>query len=107
MHATNDGLIRRMRIACWITKTIDRQTDRHTHTHTHTKYVILFSFHWQLVTRTRTKCYVILSRRHFAVRSVSGLGSSVLKYPDVRMGRPALTGKGVGCARHAALLFLF
>jgi len=85
-------MIRRMRIACWITKT----TDRHTHTHTHSKYVILFSFPRQLVTRTRIKSYVKRSRWHFAVRFVSDLGSSVLPCADVRMGQPALTG----CSRH-------
>ena len=35
--------IRRMRIACWITKA----TDTHTHTHTHTEYVILIDLHLQ------------------------------------------------------------
>jgi hypothetical protein len=33
---TDDNIIRRVHIACWITKATDRQTDTHTHTHTHT-----------------------------------------------------------------------
>jgi hypothetical protein len=42
---TNDNTIRRMCIACWITKTTDTHTPTHTHTHTHTqnmKHLLLF-----------------------------------------------------------------
>ena len=43
-QATDDNIIRRMRIACWINKATDTHT--HTHTHTHTRNVqYLLHFH--------------------------------------------------------------
>ena len=36
-HAADDNVLRRMRIACWVTKS----------TNTHSEYVILIAFPWQ------------------------------------------------------------
>jgi hypothetical protein len=64
-QATDDNIIRRMRFACWITKTTDTRararahTHTHTHTHTlslslsHTEYVILIAFPRQQGLRER------------------------------------------------------
>ena len=47
-RATDDNMISRMRIACWITETTD----------THSEYVILFAFRRQQWLRERASIYV-------------------------------------------------
>jgi hypothetical protein len=90
-QATDDGMIRRMRIACCVTKTTD------TYTHTHSQCVILFAcpqYQWLRERASSVTLYVhrpcSCSRRHFVVRFASDLVSSVLPCPHMRMGRPAL-----------------
>jgi hypothetical protein len=48
-QATDDSIVRRMRIACWIAKVSD----------THWEYVILISFQWQQWLRERSSIYCI------------------------------------------------
>jgi hypothetical protein len=46
-QATDDNVIRRVRVACWVTKA-------NTHTHTHSEYVILIVFPRQQWSRKRS-----------------------------------------------------
>jgi hypothetical protein len=43
-QATDDNIMRRMRLACWITKAVD----------THSEYVIIIAFPWQASLGERT-----------------------------------------------------
>ena len=47
-QATDDNIIRRIRIACWITKA----------TNTHSEYVILTAFHGKYIFANALQCYV-------------------------------------------------
>ena len=61
-QVTNDKIIRRMRVACWITNA----TPTHTHTHTHSDCVIFFYFPWQN-TQANTPQYYVYTYTVFAV----------------------------------------